>query len=251
MSANRFAGKIALITGGNSGMGLATARAMAREGAEVLLTGRDQATLDAAVASIGVKAAGFKADLSRLDEIARLMAQVKERAGRLDVVFANAGIAAFGPLAAMTEEQWDSIMNTNVKGLYFTVQQAVPLMTHGGAIVLNASVASAKGNPAGSIYGASKAAVRSLGRSLGAELLSLGIRVNVVSPGPIETPIFGRSGMSAEATNGLKQAWAEKNPMKRFGTPDEVAAAVLFLASSESSYIAGTELQVDGGLGSF
>jgi NAD(P)-dependent dehydrogenase (short-subunit alcohol dehydrogenase family) len=151
----------------------------------------------------------------------------------------------------MTEATWDSIMNTNVKGLYFTIQQAVPLMGKGGAIVLNASVASAKGNPAGAIYGASKAAVRSLGRSLGAELLGLGIRVNVVSPGPIETPIFGRSGMSAEASSGLKQAWAEKNPMKRFGTPEEVASAVLFLASSESSYIAGTELQVDGGLGSF
>ncbi len=251
MSANRFAGKVALITGGNSGMGLAVAQAMAKEGAEVLITGRDQATIDAAVAGIGVKAAGFRADLSRLDEIARLMALVKERAGRIDVLFANAGVAAFGPLASMTEEKWDSMMNTNLKGLYFTIQQAVPLMGKGGAIVLNASVASAKGNPAGAIYGASKAAVRSLGRSLGAELLGMGIRVNVVSPGPIETPIFSRSGMSADAAAGLKQAWAEKNPMKRFGTPDEVAAAVLFLASSDASYIAGTELQVDGGLGSF
>jgi len=251
MSANRFTGKVALITGGNSGMGLAVARAMAKEGAEVLITGRDQATIDAAVAGIGVKAVGFKADLSRLDEITRLMALVKEHAGRVDVLFANAGVAAFGPLASMTEEKWDSMMNTNLKGLYFTIQQAVPLMGKGGAIVLNASVASAKGNPAGAIYGASKAAVRSLGRSLGAELLGMGIRVNVVSPGPIETPIFSRSGMSAEAATGLKQAWAEKNPMKRFGTPDEVAAAVLFLASDDASYIAGTELQVDGGLGSF
>lgn len=250
MSANRFSGKVALVTGGNSGMGLAVAQALAREGAEVIITGRDAATIDKAVTSIGVKAAGFKADLTKMDEIKRLIAFVKERAGRIDVLFANAGVASFGPLAAMTEEKWDQIMDTNVKGLYFTIQQAVPLMGAGGAIVLNASVASAKGNAAGAIYGASKAAVRSLGRSLGAELLPQGIRVNVVSPGPIETPIFSRS-MTPEAEAGLKQAWSERNPMKRFGTPDEVASAVLFLASSESSYIAGTELQVDGGLGSF
>ena len=251
MSATRFSGKVALVTGGNSGMGLAVAQALAREGAEVIITGRDAATIDSAVTSIGVKATGFKADLTKMDEIKRLIAQVKERAGRIDVLFANAGVAAFGPLASMTEEKWDQIMNTNEKGLYFTIQQAVPLMGLGGANVLNSSVASAKGNAAGAIYGASKAAVRSLGRSLGAELLPQGIRVNVVSPGPIETPLFNRSGMTPEATAGLKQAWTERNPMKRFGTVDEVASAVLFLASSESSYIAGTELQVDGGLGSF
>jgi len=251
MSANRFNGKVALVTGGNSGMGLAVAQALAREGAEVIITGRDAATIDKAASSIGVKAAGFQADLTKMDEIKRLIGEVKQRAGRIDVLFANAGVASFGPLASMTEETWDRIMNTNVRGLYFTIQQAVPLMGEGGAIVLNSSVASAKGNAAGAIYGASKAAVRSLGRSLGAELLPLGIRVNVVSPGPIETPLFTRSGMTAEATAGLKQAWTERNPMKRFGTVDEVANAVLFLASGESSYIAGTELQVDGGLGSF
>ena len=252
MSAHRFGGKVVLVTGGNSGMGLAAAQAFAREGAEVIISGRSQETMDTAAEAIGVKASGLRADVSRLDDITRLMAGVKQRSGRIDVLFANAGVAHFAPIAAMSEANWDEVMNTNLKGLYFTIQQALPLMTKGGAIVLNASVAAGKGNPGASIYAASKAAVRSLGRSLGAELVGAGIRVNVVSPGPIETPIFNRNGgLSPEAIAAMKAQWAEKNPMQRFGHVDEVAAAVLFLASPEASYITGVDLLVDGGLGSF
>jgi NAD(P)-dependent dehydrogenase (short-subunit alcohol dehydrogenase family) len=195
---------------------------------------------------------GVAADAGRLDGIDRIVAATRDfGGGRLDVIFANAGVAAFGPLASTTEQQFDELIGVNVKGVYFTVQKALALMGPGGSIVLNASVAAGRGNPAGSLYGASKAAVRSLARTFGAELVGRGIRVNVVSPGPIETPLFARSGMSPEAAANLKRAWAERNPMKRFGSVDEVAAAVLFLASDAASYVTGIELPVDGGLGSF
>lgn len=252
MTARRFDGKVALVTGGNSGMGLVVATKLVEEGARVVISGRDSASLDAAVATLGSAACGVRADVARLDDIDRLMAAVAGfGGGRLDVLFANAGAAIFRPMAETTEAQWDSLMNVNLKGVYFTVQKALPLMGAGAAIVLNASVAAAKGNPIGSLYGASKAGVRSLGRALAAEFVGRGIRVNVVSPGPIETPLFDRGGLlAADAVEALKQQWTERNPMKRFGTPDEVAAAVLFLASSEASYITGVELLVDGGLGS-
>jgi NAD(P)-dependent dehydrogenase (short-subunit alcohol dehydrogenase family) len=251
MTADRFKGKVVLVTGGNSGMGLVAAQAFAREGAEVIISGWNQETIDAAVAGIGARATGFRADVSRLEDITRLMGSIKQRIGRLDVLFANAGLARFAPIAAMTEAVWDEVMNANVKGLYFTIQQALPLMGKGGAIVLNASVAAGKGKPSSSIYAASKAAVRSLGRSLGGELVGAGIRVNVVSPGPIETPLFGSLGMAPQAVAEMKQQWAGYNPMQRFGAADEVARAVLFLASAEASYITGVDLPVDGGLGSF
>jgi len=171
--------------------------------------------------------------------------------GRIDVVFANAGVGTFGPLAATTEAMWDTTFDINVKGIYFTVQKAVALMDRGGAIVLNASVAAGKGNVGSSVYAASKAAVRSLGRTLGHELVERGIRVNVVSPGPIETPILGKAGMNDKQIADLKVAWSDRNPMKRFGTPEEVAETVLFLASDAASYITGVDLLVDGGRGSF
>jgi NAD(P)-dependent dehydrogenase (short-subunit alcohol dehydrogenase family) len=252
MNAARFEGKVALVTGGNSGIGLAVARALVAEGARVVIAGRNATTVASVAADLGKAAHGVVADTSRLADIDRVVAETKAfGAGRLDLVFANAGIATFGPIATISEAKWDELMDINLKGVYFTVQKALPLMSSGGAIVLNASVAAGKGDPGASLYAASKAGVRSLGRSLGAELVGLGIRVNVVSPGPIETPIFQRTGMGAEAEANLKVAWAERNPMKRFGKPEEVAATVLFLASDAASYMTGVELLVDGGRGSF
>ena len=251
MNSRRFEGKVALVTGGNSGIGLAVAKALVAEGARVVIVGRNAETVERSAADLGASALGVVADTSRLDELDRIVAATREfGGGRLDVVFANAGIGTFGPLAATTEAAFDSTFDTNVKGVYFTVQKAVALMQSGGAIVLNASVAAAKGNPIGSVYGASKAAVRSFGRTIAAELVERGIRVNVVSPGPIETPIFERT-MTPEQVAGMKAAMVGRNPMKRFGTTDEVTAAVLFLASDEASYITGVDLLVDGGVGSF
>ncbi len=252
MTARRFEGRVALVTGGNSGMGLAVARGLVREGAKVVISGRDRKSLDATARELGAMALGIRADVAKLDDIDRLVAATADFGdGHLDVLFANAGTAVFRPMTETTEAQWDGMMDVNLKGVYFTVQKAQRLMGSGGAIVLNASVAAAKGNPAGSVYGASKAGVRSLGRTLAAEFVGRGIRVNVVSPGPIETPLFERGGMlTADAVAALKKQWAERNPMKRFGTADEVAAAVLFLASSDASYITGIELLVDGGVGS-
>jgi NAD(P)-dependent dehydrogenase (short-subunit alcohol dehydrogenase family) len=252
MITRRFEGKVALVTGGNSGIGLAVARGLVREGARVVFSGRDRASLDAAARELGAMARAVRADVSKLAEIDRLMLATADfGGGRLDVVFANAGFAAFRPIADVTETDWDSLMDVNLKGVYFTVQKALPLLAAGGAIVLNASVAAAKGNPNGSLYGASKAGVRSLGRTLAAELANQGIRVNVVSPGPTETALFEREGLLAsDAVPALKAAWAARNPMQRFGTPEEVAAAVLFLASDDASYITGVDLLVDGGVGS-
>ena len=249
--AKRFDGKVALVTGGNSGLGLAAAKAFAAEGADVVISGRDRPKLDAAVAGIGAQAIGVVADVSRVQDIVTLMREVESRKGRIDVLFANAGIARFAPIESVTESDWDGLMGTNVKGLYFTVQQALPLMRRGGAIVLNASLAASKGVPNASLYSASKAATRSLGRSLGAELVDRGIRVNVVSPGPIETPIFQTFGVGTDDLAAMKRQWAGDNPMKRFGTAEEVARAVLFLASDEASYITGVEVPVDGGVASF
>jgi NAD(P)-dependent dehydrogenase (short-subunit alcohol dehydrogenase family) len=251
MSERRFDGKVALVTGGNSGIGLAVAQGLVAEGARVVIVGRNAETVARGAAALGAAAHGVVADASRLDDIDRIVAATREfGGGRLDVVFANAGVATFGPLAATTEQAWDTTFEINVKGVYFTVQKSVALMQKGGAIVLNASVAAGKGNPLGSVYGASKAAVRSFGRTIAAELVERGIRVNVVSPGPIETPIFDRT-MSPQQVADLKVAWAARNPMKRFGTADEVTAAVLFLASDAASFITGVDLLVDGGAGSF
>ena len=252
MGARRFEGKVALVTGGNSGIGLAVAKGLVDEGARVVIVGRNAETVGRSAAALGASAHGVVADTSRLADIDRAIAATREfGGGRLDVVFANAGVGTFGPLAATTEAMWDTMFDINVKGIYFTVQKAAALMDRGGAFVLNASVAAGKGNVGSSVYAASKAAVRSFGRTIANELVERGIRVNVVSPGPIETPLFGRDGLIAGgAVDTMKAAWAERNPMKRFGTPDEVAAAVLFLASSDASYITGVDLLVDGGVGS-
>jgi NAD(P)-dependent dehydrogenase (short-subunit alcohol dehydrogenase family) len=252
MNAQRFQGKVALVTGGNSGIGLAVAQALVAEGARVVIAGRNADTVASAAVQLGTAARGVVADTARLADIDRLVAATKDfGGGKLDVVFANAGIAIFGSLASTTEAQYDELMAVNVKGVYFTVQKALPLMGPGGSIVLNASVASGRGNPIGSIYGASKAAVRSLARTIGSELVARGIRVNVVSPGPIETPIFARPGPTPDFGANLKKTFIERNPMKRMGSVAEVAAAVLFLASDEASFVTGIEFPVDGGAGSF
>jgi NAD(P)-dependent dehydrogenase (short-subunit alcohol dehydrogenase family) len=242
---------VALVTGGNSGIGLAVAKGLVDDGARVVIVGRNPETVAQSAADLGAAALGVVADTARLADLDRMIAATREfGGGRLDVLFANAGVGTFGPLAATSEEMFDSTFDVNVKGVYFTVQKAVALMPPGGAIVLNASVAAGKGNVGGSVYGASKAAVRSFGRTIANELVERGIRVNVVSPGPIETPILDRT-MSAEQVAALKAAMLARNPMKRFGTTDEVTAAVLFLASDAASYITGVDLLVDGGAGSF
>ena len=251
MGSSRFEGKVALVTGGNSGIGLAVAQGLVDEGARVVIVGRNAETVASSAAQLGSAAHGVVADTSRLADLDRVIAATRDfGGGRIDVVFANAGVGTFGPLAATSEAMFDTTFDINVKGVYFTVQKAAALMQPGGAIVLNASVAAGKGNPMGSVYGATKAAVRSFGRTMAAELVERGIRVNVVSPGPIETPIFDR-GMTPQQVAELKVAWSAKNPMKRFGTTDEVTATVLFLASDAASYITGVDLLVDGGLGSF
>lgn len=235
---NRFEGKVALITGGNSGIGLATARALANEGAQVVITGRDEISLNKAAKEIG--AVPVKADVTKLDELDRVIAETRERFGSVDVLFANAGIARFAPAEGVSEAVYDEVMATNVKGVYFTIQKTIPILREGASIIINGSLAGSKGFANGSVYAASKAAVRSLGKTFAAELVSRGVRVNVVSPGPIEAPIYA-------PTPGLKERFAANVPMQRAGTAEEVARTVLFLASSEASYITGAEVTVDGG----
>jgi len=251
MGARRFEGKMALVTGGNSGIGLAVAKGLVDEGARVVIVGRNAETVARRAGELGASARGVVADTARLEDLDRVIAATREfGGGRLDVVFANAGVGTFGPLAATSEAMWDSMFDINVKGVYFTVQKAVPLMKPGGAIVLNASVAAGKGNVGSSVYSATKAAVRSFGRTIANELVERRIRVNVVSPGPIETPIFERMPNSDQVA-AIKAGMLARNPMKRFGTTDEVTAAVLFLASDAASFITGVDLLVDGGVGSF
>jgi NAD(P)-dependent dehydrogenase (short-subunit alcohol dehydrogenase family) len=247
--AKRFEGKTVVITGGNSGIGLATAKMFHDEGAKVAISGRDQKTLDEAVKTIGNGTLAVKADVSKLADIDRLYSQVTGKFGKIDAIFANAGIAKFAPASESSEQLFDETFDINVKGLYFTVQKALPLLNNNAGIVLNSSLVNAKGSPTTSVYSASKAAVRSLARTFAAELVDRGIRVNVVSPGPIETPIFGRTGLPQAAVDEFANYIKTANPMKRFGTPEEVGHAVLFLASSEASYITGVDLGVDGGAG--
>jgi NAD(P)-dependent dehydrogenase (short-subunit alcohol dehydrogenase family) len=240
--------KIAVITGGNSGIGLATARRFVAEGAHVFITGRRQAELDEAVALIGRNVTGVQGDVSQPEDLDRLFATVKRKKGRLDVLFANAGVPAWTPLGSITEEQFDTVFNINVKGLLFTVQKALPLFADRGSIILNASIVSSKGLEALSVYSASKAAVRSFARCWTTELRHRQIRVNVISPGYTETAIFNKAGLAEEQVAELKASFAPAVPMGRMGRPDEVAEAAVFLASDDSSYVAGIELFVDGGM---
>lgn len=241
-------GKIALVTGGNSGIGLATAKRFVAEGAHVYITGRRQASLDDAVKEIGGNVTAVQGDVASLDDLDKLFAQIKQEKGTLDVLFANAGFGEFVALGKYTEEHFDSVFNTNVKGLVFTVQKALPLLPDGATIVLNASIVSVKGVPAFGVYNATKAAVRSFARTWTNELKDRKIRVNVVSPGPINTPAITMiTGNDSAAEEAFKSQMAAGVPLGRMGESDEIAKAVVFLASDDSSYVAGVELFVDGG----
>ena len=246
--AKKLEGKVAVITGGNSGIGLATARRFVAEGAHVFITGRRQAELDEAVRQIGQNVTGVPGDVSNLADMDRLFATVKRQQGRLDVLFANAGFLALAPLGSISEEHFDKLFAINVKGLLFTVQKALPLLTDGASIILNASVASIKGVEACSVYSGSKAAVRSFVRCWTTELRHRKIRVNAISAGPTETPGFNKPGGTQEQIDEMKANVIAAVPLGRMGTPDEVANAAVFLASDDSSYVTGIELFVDGGM---
>jgi NAD(P)-dependent dehydrogenase (short-subunit alcohol dehydrogenase family) len=246
---NRLEGKIAVITGGNSGIGLATARRFAEEGAHVFITGRRQNELDAAVRQIGKQATGVQGDVSNLADLDRLYETVKREKGRIDVVFANAGGGdALVPLGAISEELFDTTFSRNVKGLLFTVQKALPLLLDGGSIILNASIAASKGMPGMSVYSATKAAVRSFARGWTVDLKARKIRVNAISPGPIDTPGVKSLGLTEAQLEQFKTDIVGAVPLARMGRADEIASAALFLASDDSSYVTGIELFVDGGM---
>jgi NAD(P)-dependent dehydrogenase (short-subunit alcohol dehydrogenase family) len=243
----KLEGKVAVVTGGNSGIGLATAKRFVAEGAYVFVTGRRQPELDAAVREIGENVTGVRGDVSNLADLDRLYATVKAKTGRVDILFANAGIAELAPLGGISEEHFDTIFNTNVKGVLFTVQKALPLMPDGGSIILNASIVASTGNPAFSVYSATKAAVRSFARTWILDLKERKIRVNAISPGPINTP--GLDGLARTEGVGepLKAGLLASVPLGRLGAPDEIARAAVFLASDDSSFVTGAEPFVDGG----
>src|SRR5947209_4765384 len=243
----KLGGKVALITGGNSGIGLATAKQFVNEGAYVFITGRREPELAAAVKEIGRNVTGVQGDVSNLGDLDRLFAQIKREKGKLDIVFANAGVAKFAPFGTITEEFYDSIFNINVKGLLFTVQKALPLLPDGASIILNASIVASKGLPMNSVYSATKAAVRSFARTWTTDLKDRRIRVNAVSPGSIDTPGLSELLASSETGQQRKKMISNAIPLGRLGTPSEIAKAVVFLASDDSSYVTGTELFVDGG----
>ena len=238
--------KVAIVTGGNSGIGYAAAADLVSKGAKVIVTGRNKEAL--AKAETELKVTGIVADQSDLKSIDNLVEEVKEKFGKVDILFLNAGIAAFAPLDSASEDHYDSIMNVNVKGVYFTVQKVLPILNDGGSIIFNTSVNAHVGMPNSSVYAASKAAVLSLNKVFAVELASRKIRVNAVSPGPIETPLYGKVGLEKEEVEGLGSALGEKILLKRFGQAAEVAKTVSFLASEDASFITGSEIVVDGGL---
>lgn len=247
MNGQRFQGKVAVVTGGNSGIGLGAAKAYAREGASVVITGRDEKTLEAAAKEIGPDTLAIKSDASKISDIENAMQTIREKRGRIDALFVNAGGGRFMPLEQVTEALFDETFNVNVKGVLFTVQKALPAMRSGSAIVLMASINGHKAMLNSSVYAASKAAVISLAKNLSIELVDRGIRVNSISPGPIETAILSRN-LSSDELQQTKDWILSKVPMKRFGQPEEVAAAVLYLTSPESAFVIGADLIVDGGM---
>jgi NAD(P)-dependent dehydrogenase (short-subunit alcohol dehydrogenase family) len=245
----RLEGKVAVVTGGNSGIGLASAKRLQDEGARVAIAGRSQKTLDEASRKLGNGVLAIQADVSKLEDIDKIYSAVQKKLGKIDILFVNAGVAKFAPFPQTSEALYDENFSTNVKGAYFTIQKALPHLNDGASIILNTSVAGIKGLENASAYSATKAALRSLARTSAAELVGRGIRVNAVAPGPIVTPIFERTGLPKEALDEFAKNATQQVPMKRFGQPEEVAGAVAFLASSDASYITGEEIHVDGGLG--
>ena len=241
-------GKVALITGGNSGIGLATAKRFVAEGARVVISGRDQSTLDAAVSELGEHALGVAGDISKLEDIDRLIAATRNRFGKIDIVFANAGIAEFASITDTDEQLFDQGFAVNVKGVFFTVQKAFPYLNDGASIVVNSSINNEMGMPGAGVYGSTKAAVRSLVRTMAAEFAPRRIRANTLSPGPIETPLQGRLGMSPEALEQMENDIKGRVPLGRIGEADEAANVALFLASDQASYVTGAEFTVDGGM---
>jgi len=245
---HRFANKTVLVTGGNSGIGLATALQFAKEGARVIITGRDEAALERAKAQLGAGAIALKNDQGDIQAGKLLARTLREQGITLDAVFVNAGVAKFGALEQIDEALWDQTFDINVKGVFFAIQALAPLLNKGAAVILNGSINAHIGMPNSSVYAASKAALISFAKTLSAELIGQGVRVNVVSPGPVSTPLYGKLGISGEQLDQMAASIEQQIPIKRFGTPDEVAGAVLFLSSPEAAYIVGTELIVDGGM---
>lgn len=244
----KLTNKVVLITGGTTGIGLAAARLFAAEGAKVTVTGSNPKTLDAASQALAGVAEVVASDAGSSADIQALAKSFEARGAGVDVLFLNAGVAKFGPITSLDESAFDEIFRVNVRGPWLTIKHFAPLLRRGGSIVFNSSINNQLGMAGSSAYAASKAAVRSLVRVAAAELAEAGVRVNAVSPGPIETPLYGKLGMSAEVVQGFAQALTAQIPLRRFGTPDEVAKAALFLASDDSSFMTGEEIVLDGGM---
>jgi NAD(P)-dependent dehydrogenase (short-subunit alcohol dehydrogenase family) len=242
-------GKIAVVTGGNSGIGLATAKLLHEQGARVAISGRDQSTLDAAAKEIGEGTLTIRSDISKLEDLDALFTKIKQVFGKIDILFANAGVAKFASIGDTDEKLFDEIFDINVRGTFFTLKKSLSFLNDGAAIVITTTFADRVGLPGSSVYSASKAALRCLVRVAAAELVGRGIRVNAVSPGPIATPIFGKLGMAKEAVDALAGVILGRVPMKRLGEAQDIADAVAFLVSPQAAYITGVELNVDGGAG--
>jgi NAD(P)-dependent dehydrogenase (short-subunit alcohol dehydrogenase family) len=244
----RLNNKVAVITGGSSGIGLAIAKRFAQEGAKVVITGRNQKTIDQAIAEIGPKGLGIRGDVSKLDDLTRIYQTVAEHLGKIDTLIVNAGVYVVSPLANFTEEQFDQVSDINFKGAFFSVQKALPILKDGASVVLISSTVNGKGVPNHSAYSATKAAIRSLARSFSADLLDRKIRVNTLTPGPVDTPVFASVTSNAEEAKAMKEAMGNFTPVKRVAMPQELAAAALYLASDDSAFMLGAELLLDGGL---
>lgn len=245
---SKLNGKVALITGGNSGMGLVTAQRFINEGAKVVITGRRKEAVQEAVQQLGPSATGVVGDVSNLADLDHLYSEIKQKHGKLDIIFANAGVAQMRPLAEVDEAFYDLMVDINVKGLFFTVQKALPLLTDGASIILNSSAVHSKGMPNFSVYAATKAAVRSLSRSFAVDLKERQIRVNTLSPGPIETPIFGKMGLPQEVVQQMGEGFTQMVPLGRIGASEDIANGALYLASDDSKFVTGIDLPIDGGL---